>query len=204
MTDQHKALVARAIAGDKDALGELLETFGPEIEAGLCISAPWQGLLSAADVMQVTYLEAFVHMQRFDPERAASFPGWLRQMATNNLRDAIRGLEAKKKPSPRRQIDAYGGDTSVALFDILTAGVGTPSRALRRGEAHQRLRQALLGLPPDYARAVQLYDLEERPIEEVAAAMGRSIGAVYMLRRRGHDGLKALLGAASQILETRS
>jgi len=202
MTNQQRDLVRQAVAGDRDALGALLEAFGPEIEAGLTIGPPWTGSIDAADVMQVTYLEAFQHIRRFDVERIESFGGWLRQMAKNNLRDAIRGLEAKKKPSPRLQLDAYGGDMSVALFDVLTSGGGTPSRVVRREEAHERLREALRCLPPDYAKTVQLYDLEERPVEEVAAALGRSEGAVYMLRRRAHDWLEGLLGGASRILET--
>jgi len=204
MTGDERERVQRAVAGDKDALGELLEAFGPALEAGLKIGHPWRGLLDAADVMQVTYLEAFIQIRRFDPQRAEAFPTWLRRMAENNLRDAIRGLETAKNPSPRLQLDAFGGDTTLALFDVLTAGVGTPSSAVRREEAAERLRQGLRCLPPDYARTVQLYDLEGRPIDEVASALGRSTGAVYMLRMRSHERLRELLGCASQILESRA
>ena len=204
MTAEQREWVASAVAGNKGALGDLLETFGPEVEAGLVISPIWRGSLDVADVMQVTYLEAFVQIRTFDPQRPDSFPGWLRRMAENNLRDAIRALEAKKHPSPRLQLDAYAGDASLALFDVLTAGVGTPSRAARGNEAGDRLRRALQCLPADYARTVQLYDLEGRSIEEVTAALGRSPGAVYMLRMRAHERLRELLGAPSQILESRA
>jgi len=70
--------VSRAVAGDKDALGELLAYFGPDVEAALHISSTWSGLFDAADVMQITYLEAFLHIKRFDPARADAFPAWLR------------------------------------------------------------------------------------------------------------------------------
>jgi RNA polymerase sigma-70 factor (ECF subfamily) len=204
MTAEVRDRVTRAVAGDKDALGDLLERFGPEVEAALSISPTWRGLLDAADVMQVTYLEAFVQIGLFDASRAEAFPGWLRRMAENNLRDAIRGLEAKKNPSPRMQLDAYGGDASLALFDVLTAGVGTPSRAARGNEVGERLRRALQCLPADYARTVQLYDLDGRTIEDVAAALGRSAGAVYMLRMRAHERLRELLGNSSSILESQT
>ena len=44
---------------------------------------------------------------------------------------------------------------------------------------------------------IRLYDLEGRPIAEVAAEMGRSSGAVHMLRARAHDRLRELLGPES-------
>ncbi|MCG3126071.1 MAG: ECF RNA polymerase sigma factor SigD [Phycisphaerae bacterium] len=201
---EQRALVSRAVAGEKDALSELLESFGPDVEAALVIGPLWRGMLDAADVMQVTYLEAFGQIGRFDPSRPEAFPSWLRRIAENNLRDAIRGLEARKNPSPRMQLDAYGGDASLALFDLLTAGVGTPSQAARGNEASERLRRALQCLPADYARVIQLYDLEERSVEEVAAALGRSTGAIFMLRMRGLERLRALLGSPSEFLESRT
>jgi RNA polymerase sigma-70 factor (subfamily 1) len=201
--EQRQSLI-RAVGGDRDALGKLLGDFGPEIEAALHISAGWRGQIETADVMQITYLEAFLHICRFDPDRSEAFPAWLRRMAENNLRDAIRGLEAKKNPPPRMQLDAHGADTTMALFDVLTAGTGTPSRAARREEVAERLRGALRRLPADYSKAIQLYDLEGKTVEEVAEAMGRSAGAVHMLRMRGHDRLKELLVGSNDFFESRS
>lgn len=204
MTPEQRERVASAVSGDKGALGDLLETFGPDVEAALVISPLWRGALDAADVMQVTYMEAFGQIRTFDPQRADAFPAWLRRMAENNLRDAIRALEARKSPSPRLRVEAFAGDASLALFDALTAGIGTPSRAARGNEAGERLRRALQCLPADYARTVQLYDLEGRSIDEVAAALGRSHGAIFMLRMRAHERLRELLGAASHILESQA
>lgn len=204
MTDEQRGLVVRACTGDKDALAALLEALGPGVEAALKISPKWRGSIDAADVMQVTYLEAFAHISEFDPSRTESFSAWLTRMAENNLRDAIRALEAKKNPPPHLKLDAYDDDHGLALFDVLTSGGETPSRIVRKDEAHQRLAQALRCLPPDYARTIQLYDLEGRSVEDVAAQLGRSTGAVYMLRMRAHDRLRELLGRASQILESRS
>lgn len=204
MTPHQEQLVHRATAGDKDALGELLEVFGPEVEATLVISPKWQGVLGAADVMQVTYLEAFAQIRDFDPSRAESFPNWLKRIAENNLRDAIRSLQAKKNPPADMKLEAHGAESGLALFDILTSGGGTPSRAMRQGEATELLHRALACLPSDYARTIRLYDLEGKPVEEVATLLGRSTGAVYMLRQRAHDRLRGLLGRASQYLESRA
>ena len=204
MSPEQVTLVSRAVAGDKDALSDLLQQFGPDVEAALFISPKWQGALDAADVMQVTYLEAFTQIRDFDPARAAAFPGWLKRIAENNLRDAIRGLEAKKTPPPHLKLDAHGGDSCLALFDVVTSGGDTPSQIVRRDEARDRLSQMLRCLPPDYERTIRLYDLEGRPIDEVAAELKRSAPAIYMLRSRAHDRLRQLLGSPSAFLSSRA
>ena len=196
--------VHRAVAGDRDALSELLELYGPQVEARLRIAATWRSTLDTADVMQVTYLEAFTHIRQFDPNRADKFGPWLQRMAENNLRDAIRGLEARKHPSPKMRVNAFGVDSALGLFEVLTSGAATPSRVVRTEEAAERLRQALCCLPADYALTVRLYDLEGRSVDEVATALGRSPGAVYMLRSRAHDRLHELLGGAADFLESRT
>ena len=45
---------------------------------------------------------------------------------------------------------------------------------------------------------MRLYDLECQPPQQVAEALGRSVGAVHMLRARAHDRLRELLGSASK------
>src|SRR5437867_2981515 len=74
----------------------------------------------------------------------------------------------------------------------------TPSGLATSRDASSVLEAAIQRLPPDYRIAVQLYDIEGRPIAEVAAAMSRSIGAVHMIRARAHDRLRHELGSASQ------
>ena len=49
-------------------------------------------------------------------------------------------------------------------------------------------------LPEDYGRVVRLYDLQGLPIADVSRQLGRSSGAVHMLRARAHDQLRVLLG----------
>jgi RNA polymerase sigma-70 factor (ECF subfamily) len=196
-------LVCSAVRGDRDALGELLSRHGPAVESGLHIAGAWRDSLDTGDVMQVTYLEAFLQISRFDSTRADSFGGWLRRIAENNLRDAIRALEAQKSLPPDRRMAAHGeGDSYVGLFDLLATTMTTPTRAVRRDEATDLVRAALGRLPPDYAAVVRLYDLEGRPIADVARALGRGQGAVHMLRVRAHDRLRDLMGAESRILDS--
>lgn len=78
-------LEKRASNGDADALESLLEQHGPEVERKLTIGREWRSVLDPADVMQVTYLEAFLSIAQFDHGRADSFQAWLQRIAENNL-----------------------------------------------------------------------------------------------------------------------
>ena len=55
-------------------------------------------------------------------------------------------------------------------------------------------RKAVAALPPDHRRVIELYDLEGKSIQEVAEEMGRTQGAIWMLRSRALRHLGKHLG----------
>ena len=193
-------LVDRASHGDAEALGSLLESCGPHLARILAgkIGGNWQSLLDLDDVIQVTFLEAFVRIDQCNAADARSFLGWVTRIAENNLQDAIRELGRAKRCPPGPRLQAGDVDSSCAdLFNALTTTT-SPSRAAGRNEVRALLEAALSQLPADYQRVVRLYDLEGQSAGEVAGVLGRSEGAVYMLRARAHDRLRELLGARSR------
>ncbi|GAB4383204.1 MAG: sigma-70 family RNA polymerase sigma factor [Phycisphaerales bacterium] len=193
-------LVSRAVAGDEDALCELLRTFGPIVRDRVKnrIGQQWRSSVDEDDVMQVTYLEAFLLINQFQTRGPGSFLAWLSHIAENNLRDAVRGLQAAKRPDPRRRVQPQGSDSFVALVEMLGCTDSTPSRHAARDESAELIKAALGTLPPDYERVVQLYDLEGLSAAEVAEKLGRSAGAIYMLRARAHERLREALGSSSR------
>ncbi len=192
------ALLSKATGGDIDALSALLNHHGPQVRQELSIGKQWRSVLDADDVMQVTYIEAFLQIGRFVPKGSASFLAWLRRIAQNNVRDAVKALEREKRPPPSKRIQPPRGDDSyVALYELLGATSTTPSRAAARQESKRILGAAIARLPQDYATAVRLHDLEGRTGPEVATAMGRSRGATFMLLARAHDRLRENMGAAT-------
>lgn len=198
-------LQSRAVCGDADAVSRLLEHFGPQVEAALHIGRRWRSAIDVADVMQVTYLEAFMQIGRFDAGRGLSFLRWLRTIAANNLRDAVRGLSAGTRPPPDRRITPRPLDETASDFmEKLGVTSTTPSRDARRGEASRILLAAIDRLPPAYREVVRRYDLDGRPMDEVASSVGRSAGAVHMLRARAHERLRELLGGNPDILGSRA
>ncbi|NOX57357.1 MAG: sigma-70 family RNA polymerase sigma factor [Planctomycetes bacterium] len=200
MDQDYAGIITRAVAGNQDALRILLEHYGPIVARQIDgrIGRRWRGLLEADDVMQVTYLEAFLQIDRIVGRTGSAFEAWIATMADHNLRDAIRDLSAKKRPNPARRIaSVFGGDSSLALLDLLGATSSTPSQHAVREEYGRTLDSALAKLPEDYRSVVKLYDLENKSVEDVASAMKRSVGAIYMLRMRAHGRLRNLLGSAS-------
>ncbi|MBU0639784.1 MAG: RNA polymerase sigma factor [Planctomycetes bacterium] len=199
MDASESTLLARATGGDVDALSALLEQSGPRVRQELTIQKQWQSALDIDDVMQITYMEAFLQIGRFTPCGPDSFLAWLRQIARNNLRDALKGLARDKRPPPNRQVGPQPDtDSYVALCDLLGATTTTPSRAAASRETRCMLDSAIAELPPDYAQVIRLHDLEGRAGPEVARAMGRSRGAVFMLLARAHDRLRVKLGSETK------
>ena len=199
----HDPRIAAAISGDADALSALLRDHGPRVREQLSIDGKWRSVLDVDDVMQVTYMEAFLNVERLGPGGPGAFHSWLRRIAENNLRDAIRALEAQRRPPPGVSLpQPAGSDSVVALYDLLGATTTTPSRDAARQEMATALDSALARMPEDYASVIRAYDLDGHPIATVSAQLGRSPAAVYMLRARAHDRLREVLGAETRFFST--
>jgi RNA polymerase sigma-70 factor, ECF subfamily len=200
MADVHDSLLTQAIAGDREALVQVLAKHGPEVRRRLegAIGGRWRSILSLDDVMQEAYTDAFLSIGVFVPRGSDSFTGWLLALARRNIIDAIRILEAEKRGGNRRQVIAGDSEnSSAALYERLCVTSSTPSRRAATRESCASLNQAIAGLPETYRRVVEMYDLDGRSVEHVAAELGRSVGAVYMLRARAHRSLASLLGGAA-------
>jgi RNA polymerase sigma factor (sigma-70 family) len=201
ITSDDVALIHSAIAGDADALSALLRRHGPLLREQIRIDARWRSVFDIDDVLQVTYMEAFLKIESFTPGGPGAFPGWLKRIAENNLRDAIRALEAKRRPPPGKSLNA-SDDSIFALLDSAGVGRQTPSRDAALAEMKGVLESTLLAMPEDYAAVIRKYDLDGSAIDEVASAMGRTPGAVHMLRARAHERLRELLGTGSRFFST--
>lgn len=193
-------LLDHAKAGDQSALADLLEIHAAQVAGRIRpqIGNQWQSMVSVDDVMQITFLEAFLQFTRFTGEDERSLVAWLTRIATNNLQDAIRGLQRDKRPPPsKRQHALASDDTYISLVEQMAADTTTISSKAAREEMQRLLQIAMQHLPEDYAAVIRLYDLQGLTGPEVGAQMGRSRGAVHMLRSRALEQLRELLGAES-------
>jgi RNA polymerase sigma factor (sigma-70 family) len=201
MTNEDANLLQRSVEGDANALRTLLERFGGEVRSRIKgqIDKRWQAILDEDDVMQVAYLEAFLHIDQLTARDIPSFISWLTRIAENAIRDAVRGLTRQKRPDPAKRLTVASNlDSYVGLLDVLGVTTTTPSREVASKDAIGAIQSAIDRLPGDYQTAVKLYDIEGRAVADVASAMGRSVGAVHMLRARAHDRLRQDLGSSSR------
>ncbi len=198
---QTEKLITRATTGDRDALVQLLECHGPGVRRAIAHRLPrkWRSVLSEDDIMQQTYADAMRSIRVFVPIGENAFERWLSSLARCNLVDAIKGLTAAKRGGDRQRVEPSGPDTSLShLYNLLSQSGGTPSHQAFVNETGQTLLRAVEGLPDVYRTVVRMYDLDGASAEEVASALGRTTGAVYMLRARAHDRLRTQLGSESQ------
>jgi RNA polymerase sigma-70 factor (ECF subfamily) len=201
---EEDALLEAALKGDRGALIQLLEKLGPRVRARITpkISGHHRAAMDEDDVMQVTYLEAVTRLASFRGGGASGFLAWLTRLAENNLVDAIRMLEAEKRPNPKKRVHRArvqpDADSMVALIELVGVTSTAPSSAVTQSEIRRALDVVLARMPPDYAQVIRMYDLQGQPAAAVATEMGRSEGAIYMLRARAHDRLRDELPSESK------
>lgn len=135
----------------------------------------------AEDLVQETFVRACRFFHRYDP--SYPFTGWLYRIMSNAHIDMVRRRGRLKTTS----IDSTGYDGESA-WD-LPDETARPDRELMSGQVDAALQAGLAGMNPDFRAAVVLADIEGLAYEEVAVAMGTSIGTV---RSRIHRGRKQL------------
>ncbi len=205
MVVTEEQLLDEASSGSEDALCQLFERHGPGVRARIAQDVPrrFGSVLTTDDVMQESYIDAFLDIGAFAPAGEGSFERWLTTIARNNLRNAVAGLEAKKRGGDRIRVERPDpDDSSNGLCGLLGATLSTPSGKVAMGERRSALERAIEQLPEDYQRVVRLYDLEQRAIDEVAGALKRRAGAVFMLRARAHRALRRLMGSGSKFFSS--
>lgn len=178
------ALIRQAHAGDTDALGRLLGSYGNYLHllARVQVDRRLQGKVDPADVVQETYLEAHRHFAVFRGQSESEIAAWLRQILAGIISNLVRRYLGTKARDVRLEREVAGelDQSSQALVGFVDPGP-TPSKLVVRRERSVLLSDALARLPDDYRDAIVLRNLQELPFAEVAKRMDRSEDAVQKL-----------------------
>ena len=177
----------------------MLNLFEPALRKSLhgTISARWQSLIGVDDVIIETFAEVFGSAARL-PTRQSEFENWIVTAARNNLRDAIKSLSAVKRGGKLHRVAPVSDEEGyVQVYEMLSSSGTTPTGAAKRDEQKHLVLNALNELPKHYREVVVAYDLEQRPVDEVAHSLDISQGALFMRRKRAHQLLRDLLGAST-------
>ena len=197
--------MARAQEGDNDAFSGLVEKYRDPLEywVHLRLGSRLRGKIEIQDIVQETFLRAYVSLPTFRWSTDGSFFHWLSAIAEHVIQSLARKLSTKKRSSAREVPLAPGMEPRSLLAGKLGKLIErlnlSPSTVLRRSERFERLEAALNALKPDRREVVVLAILREVPIKEIAAKMGRSPDAVSMLLLRALDQLRVLFGITESL-----
>src|SRR5213594_3723798 len=158
-SEEDKGLVAKSLAGDRDAFGVLVERHAAQARrvARAVLSDPDD----ADDAAQDAFLSALVKLRQYDSRRP--FGPWLMRIVANAATDR------RRRRTVRR----------VEPLDPGLAGGGPrPDAAAERAALGERLRAALDQLTPRRRLAVVLFDVEGYAHGEIAQILGIPEGTV--------------------------
>lgn len=196
-------LLNRAIAGEPLALDRLLLDHHRALRAIIEKKVPptLASAVSAEDILQECYTEAFRDIGKFRPDGPSALFRWLCTIADHRLLDAIRAHRAVKRGGGRAAVTG-GADQQhsavLALLDVVYAHTNTPSRSVAGHEASAAVKAAIDTLKPEYRDAIRLRYIEGRSVGETAALMSKSERSVHKLCSRGIQKLREALGDASR------
>jgi RNA polymerase sigma-70 factor (ECF subfamily) len=154
-------LLARAQAGDRDALERLCERYRPLLRHWARGRLPlWaRGLVDTDDVVQDTMVHTVHRLGSFEPRHGDALLAYLRQAVQNRIRDEIR----KRQRSPDRD----------SLDDATPDAAPSPLDATVRAEHLERYEAALARISPEDRELVVLRIELGLSYEQLASAVGR-------------------------------
>lgn len=159
-----------------------------------------RGSIQADDILQEAWIAAYANIASFRPRGPEAFARWLMTIVTTRLASAVRMARQMKRGGGRLAVRPNPSSSLAALFERLASPEKTPSRIVSAQDAAAAVLVSLSSLPEDRRTAIRLRYLEGRSLEEVAAAMDRTIASVRSLLFQGCNQLRGLLGSVSDYL----
>ncbi|MDY6872273.1 MAG: sigma-70 family RNA polymerase sigma factor [Actinomycetota bacterium] len=177
--DRLDAVVAEAVAGNRDALREVLETIRP-IVVRYCrarIGATERSGLSADDIAQEVCLAAVTALPRYR-DQGRPFLAFVYGIAAHKLADAHRAASRNKSDPTDVVPERFSGEAG-------------PEQLAIDAESSARMEK-LLGVLPDKQREILILRVVVGlSADETAEAVGSTAGAVRVAQHRALARLKA-------------
>jgi RNA polymerase sigma-70 factor (ECF subfamily) len=170
-------VVAAARQGDPDAIEAVYRRYAPAVHAY------FRTRVADPHLAEDLTGDAFVAVLRALPSYQGgpeAFAGWLFTLVRRDFVDHLR-RSARRPESPAE------------TYDEREPVPDTADEVLARAE-HEGVRAALAQLSPDQQEVLVLRVVAGLTAPEIAAATGRTVGAVKALQHRGLDSLGRLLG----------
>jgi RNA polymerase sigma-70 factor (ECF subfamily) len=178
MTDSAESLLLdRAISGDLDAMGQLLQQHRDRLLrlVGFRMDRRLQGRVDPADVLQETFIEATRRRDEL-PRQPDSLFVWLRFLAMQKLLEIHRRHLDVQSRDVSREVSIYDAPaphvTSAVLAAQLLGKLTSPSQAAQRAEMKYRLEQLLKAMNALDQEIIALRHFEQLSNSEAAQVLG--------------------------------
>ncbi|MBH0178227.1 MAG: sigma-70 family RNA polymerase sigma factor [Nitrospira sp.] len=179
-------LVARSLAQDHDAFGQLIDR-----HAAVIVNLAYRMVgnrAEAEDLAQETFLAAYKALSTFRAD--SKFSTWLYRIASNKCKDWLR----MKRPGQGQ----YDLDADESL-DLYVTEDRTPELLLSQQQVAQELEEAIQRLPPLYREAFVLKHIEGLSYEEMEEILGVRSDTLKMRVYKGRVQLSRELAMLNSI-----
>jgi RNA polymerase sigma-70 factor (ECF subfamily) len=176
-------LVAVAKLGDRSAFAELWKLHSKS--AFTKVYQITKNRADTEDVMQDTWIKAFIHLNTFDGR--AKFSTWLTRIAINSALMVLR----KRRSRPEASLESTDGETW-QIREIVDKTKDVEEQYLNR-EGVERLRRAICRLNPQLRAVVEIQQSEDGQVKEIAELAGISTSAAKSRLSRARTVLRRAL-----------
>lgn len=196
MTDDSDTadLMRRAKAGDREALGRLLERHLPGVRAFVRLNAgrAIRERESTSDLVQSICREVLEDVQTLASDEESAFKKWLFTAAARKIVDRDRHIHAARRDA-RRETPIDDDTSRAPELAAPYAAFRSPSGDLAMKDEIRRIEEAFDRLPDDQRRVLTLTSIVGLSCAEVATALDKSEVAVRQALSRARARLAMLL-----------
>lgn len=173
---------------DERAMAIFVRAESPKIYR--CIFRLVQDEDEAKSLVQETFLQALTKLDSFRGD--AKLSTWVCAIAINLARASLR-KKKRVETMTEADLDALQPHYAPEGQSLDTFSLWSPHRQYEQKELHRLLKKAIEKLPEDYRLAIQLRDLEELPMAEVAAILGITETNLRVRLHRARNALRKTL-----------
>lgn len=178
-------MAGRCKAGDMDAFDRLVAVFRRKVfnmAFGIL-----NDRAAADDATQEVFVKVFRSISAFRGQ--SSFSTWLFAVAANTCRSHARSAR-RRAAFEVRTADAPSDEDGRPLERQPVDGAPDPGKATEQNDIVRSVQRAIAALPLEYAQVIVMKDMQDMRYEEIAAALGCSLGTVKSRLSRARNIVK--------------
>lgn len=179
--------VERARSGDEAAAAAVVAALYPMVWRIARARRPVR--VAEEDLAQDVFKKVFERLDQYSPRGGVPFAHWVARIATRTCLDALR---AERRRPELRWADM--AEDEAAWLEHVCAATEQPACSAGSGKAAREMVHKLLAmLPPKDRMVLQMLDLEERSVKDIATLLGWSTSLVKVRAFRARLRLKQIV-----------